>query len=30
LVPEAGHAASEPGNVDALVRATIVTAERLR
>ncbi len=28
LVAEAGHAASEPGNIDALVRATVLTAER--
>jgi proline iminopeptidase len=30
VVQDAGHAASEPGNIDALVRATLVTAERLR
>jgi proline iminopeptidase len=29
IVPAAGHSASEPGIVDALVRATIETAERL-
>jgi proline iminopeptidase len=29
IIPDAGHSASEPGTVDALVQATIDFAERL-